>query len=102
MVASFCWIFDMNTLVMNEQLLDVLCALKAKQHLALCEISLPGYPTDWRSVLRDYLFAMPDDLIKSVGLKKNEYCFEAVVHLSIPELWMSTESSALKQFSFSY
>lgn len=92
----------MTTLAMNERLLGVLCALKAKQDLAVCETSLPGYPADWSAAVKTYFFSMPDDLIASVGLRKNEYCFDAIVSLQIPDVWLNTEYDQLEQFHFCY
>lgn len=93
----------MTTLTLNEKLLTVLAALKAKQKLAVIECSIDGFSSDWRKVLKDYFFKqLSDELIEEVGLKKNEFCLMAVERLEIPEEWMFTKSTELDHFSFSY
>ncbi|MBC5852128.1 hypothetical protein [Vibrio metschnikovii] len=93
----------MTTLTLNENLLTVLAALKAKQKLAIIESDINGFSSDWREVLKDYFFKqLSDKLIEEVGLSKNQFCLMAVEHLEIPEEWMTTYSTELDQFSFSY
>ncbi len=93
----------MTTLQLNDKLLSVLCAVKAKQNLAVNEVSLDCFTNDWAKSLRDYFYkTLPDELIDEVGLKKNEFCIRAIERLEIPDAWMATEISELGQFTFSY
>ncbi|MEZ9709166.1 hypothetical protein AB4254_10855 [Vibrio breoganii] len=88
--------------VMTRELLDVLAAVKAKQQLAVIEMSLPEGNQDWLSVVRNYFFDMPSSYLNRVGLEGSEDCLKAIVDFTIPDEWFVTKSSDLSQFRFSY
>ena len=92
----------MTTLTLNKTLLELLCAVKAKQKLAIIESSIFEEKSDWMKELRNYFNALPDDKMKEAGLVKNEYCIRAIESFTIPDEWMSTTFDELGQFTFSF
>ncbi len=92
----------MATLTLNEKLLNVLSAIKARQELAIIEASIDGFPDDWLAELRRYYASFPTEVLLEVGLLRNESCFRAIQRLAIPDEWLSTPHNELHQFSFAY
>jgi hypothetical protein len=88
-------------LTLNSALLAVISLVKQKKELAITE-SILGLSADWYADTRNTFFSLPDELILSVNLKKNEYCFRAIEALDIPKEWMTTESHELYKFEFNY
>ncbi|APD92008.1 hypothetical protein BM525_19180 (plasmid) [Alteromonas mediterranea] len=92
----------MAILTLNEKLLNVLSAMKARQELAIIEASIDGFPDDWLSELRRYYASFPTEVLLEVGLLRNESCFRAIQRLTIPDEWLNTQADELHKFSFSY
>lgn len=92
----------MEKLVLNEKLLTVLEAIKAKQKLAIIESGMSGFPSDYPKVVRDYFYSFPKELMSELGLKRNENCIRAIELFTIPAEWLDTELDKLDRFSFSY
>jgi hypothetical protein len=92
----------MTTLTLNAKLLSVLSALTQRRALAITESELDLNDDDWMTVVRDYFYALPPDLITELGFKRNLRCIRAIQYLEIPEEWLATELADLHQFTFSY
>jgi hypothetical protein len=92
----------MTTLTLNSRLLSVLSALTQRKALAITESGLDLNDDDWMTVVRDYFYALPPDLITELGLKRNLRCIRAIQFLQIPDEWLDTEQDKLKQFTFTF
>jgi hypothetical protein len=92
----------MTTLTLNSRLLSVLSALTQRRALAITESELDLNDDDWMTVVRDYFYALPPDLITELGLKRNLRCIRAIQHLQIPSEWLDTEQDKLKQLTFTF
>lgn len=92
----------MTRLTLNGKLLTILAAVKAKQKLAIIEMSIDGLSNDWMKSLREYFYGLPKALTEEVGLKQNEMCIRAIERFEIPDIWLTTPSDKLYQFEFSY
>jgi hypothetical protein len=92
----------MTTLTLNDKLLSVLSALTQRRALAITESELGFNDDDWMTVVRDYFYTLPPDLITKLGLKRNVGCIRAIQHLEIPTEWLDIELADLHQFTFSF
>ncbi|MEF1336396.1 hypothetical protein REH81_06330 [Vibrio rotiferianus] len=94
----------MAVLLMNERLLSLISLIQAKKKLAQQE-SRFGLSEDWLKDTENYFNALPVELIKELGLKKNKYCFEALLAFKITKEMLNCESDKLDEdsrFQFSY
>jgi hypothetical protein len=91
----------MTTLKMTPQLLLIISLIKSKKEYDKAQ-SLLGLTNDWYSETRRSFFSLPDELVHGAGLKKNEYCFQAIELLEIPKEWNSAKERELSQFTFTY
>ena len=91
----------MATLTLTPKLLDVLCLVTSKVKHLICESEL-GLSDNWMDDFRKYYFGLPDELLKEVGLKKNEFCFRDLMQFTVPAEWMNATPEQLAQYSFSY
>jgi hypothetical protein len=92
----------MTTLVLNHKLLTVLSALTQRRDLALTETELGLHVDDWMSVVSQYFYSLPPELITELGLKRNLLCIRAIQQLQVPSEWLVTEIDDLSQFTFSF
>lgn len=107
----------MTTLKMNEQLMAVICMVQSAKDLFLNELDLVRYGTtiedqaytahmvsedDWAARTRNYFFAIDDAFVDSLGLKKNEYCFEALLRYDVTDEMKNTDYDELGKFTFTY
>lgn len=107
----------MKTVPMSEKLLSVICMVQSAMHLFLDEVNLVRYEadiegqsytkgmeskSDWKTRTRNYFFAIDDSLVNSVGLVKNEFCFEALLRYEVTEEMKHTHFDELGKFTFSY
>ena len=107
----------MKTLEMNEQILSIISMIQSAKALFLSELDLVRYEThikeqsytkrmvsdsDWLTRTRNYFFAIDDTFVKSLGLKKNEYCFEALLRYEVTDEMKNTNFDELNKFSFTY
>ena len=111
----------MKSLEMNNKLLNLICTVKAAKDLFLSEAIMYGNDgpkkkseacslcsakseiiDDHLARTRNYFFAMSDDLVQSLGLAKNEYCFEAICRFEISPEIVRAESEDLGKYTFSY
>lgn len=86
---------------LSGQLLDVLCALKAKQKSLIAESHI-GLESDWYQSLQKYFYGLPEHLTVGLGLKRNLQCFRAIVMFEIPALWMDIDQSQYAEHEFTY
>ena len=61
-----------------------------------------GLLNDWQKATKDYFFKINTDLIKKLGLAKNQYCFDAILSFAITDEMNSTLRDELGQFEFKY
>ena len=92
----------MTTLTLNEKLLTLLSAIKARQQLAIIETSIEGFSDDWMKVLRQYFVSLPEASMAEAGLIRNENCIRAIERFDIPEEWLTTDINELHQYTFSF
>lgn len=92
----------MTTLTLSNKLLSVLCALTQRRALAITETELGFNDDNWMTVVSEYFYTFPPELITELGLKRNSRCIRAIQQLKIPIEWIETELDELSQFTFSY
>jgi hypothetical protein len=88
-------------LVMNDKLLTVLLAIVQKRALAISERQM-GLIESHSESLREYIKALPTEVVENAGIKRNEFFFRAMDTLCIPPIWLETEPEQLNQFEFGY
>lgn len=107
----------MKSVPLSEKLLSVICMVQSAKALFVNEVVLVNYKShikfpayangmksesDWITRTRNYFFAIDDSLIASLELKKNEYCFDALLRYVVTDEMKNTESDELNKFSFIY
>lgn len=107
----------MKTISMNEKLLSIICMVQAAKALFVNEISLVDYGSkienaaytdrmrsdkDWLQRTENYYYSMSNELIDEVELKKNTYCFRAIIDFQVTDEMLNTKPNKLDQFWFSY
>jgi|TARA_B110000211_G_scaffold172706_1_gene195050 hypothetical protein len=88
----------MTVIKLSEQLLLVLQLIQTKKEHELI-LSELGINDDWYSSTKEAYFALPEKVIASSGLMKNNRCFNALCKFSIPTKWLSAQTT---QYYFSY
>jgi hypothetical protein len=91
----------MITIKLNMNLLQVIGLVQSKKQNALYESEL-GLCSDWVKSTKDYFFALPDNLVTELGLKRNEACFHAISKFDITEEIEYTFSSDLHLYKLNY
>lgn len=88
---------------LNKDLLSIIIAIQSKKQFSINE-SILGLDNseDWLQVVQDYYYNLPDDLVHNNGLKKNQYCFDALLNFNLTPYIMKTKSSKLGNFEFKY
>ncbi|HHJ3080282.1 TPA: hypothetical protein ACPVZG_004133 [Vibrio parahaemolyticus] len=93
----------MTSVNFSTDLLNIILAVKEKKTLAVTE-SMLGLCDDHFAATKEYFESLPHDLINKEGLKKNQYCFEAILNFPRErlELLSTMDSSKLHSQWFEY
>jgi hypothetical protein len=102
----------MYSLTLNRELLGFIVLFKAMQkmfhaqamYMRHMDERLDRKPkqerAEWYDLLKEWFYTQPPEEMQSLGIKKNDLTFAALVNLQIPEAWLSTLFSELDQFEF--
>lgn len=102
---------QMTKLPLNENLLAVICMVQAAKNLYIAELKIVRkgvYVTgmepsdDWYTRTRKYFSAIDTEFLRSLGLKKNEYCFESILDFDVTDEIRSTLYDDLGKFTLKY
>ena len=97
----------MAVLPLNKDLLSVILAVQARKNFEIAMTSVDEAEgktaRDWlKNVECFFMDEMELQLMGSLGLTKNRYCFEALLNYPVTQEIMSTEFESLNQFTFAY
>lgn len=85
-----------------SKLLQVIAVVQTKAKLGLREGILFEDKTDWRGNAEKYFYALPDELIESLKIKKNKLCFQAILDFKITDEIACTNRGQLGRFVLVY
>lgn len=102
----------MTSVHLSEELLDVIVLIHRAKWFFLSESSLINMGQDtglvskpdenWKDNTRRYFFGLNTEHLQKLNLKKNEFCFLAIIDFQVSDEMLSTPFDQLHKFTFSY
>lgn len=90
----------METIKMNETLLNLICYIKDTVTQVISEGILKQQALDWYSIAQKEFYGLSEKYFKKAGISPNKQNFEAILSYTFPEGLRNTEFSQLEKFSF--